>query len=49
MWMIQLEWEKVRGTKEPLNEGEKEREEAGLNSVLKNLRSWHVFPSFHGK
>ena len=27
----------------------KESKKAGLNSVLKNLRSWHVFPSFHGK
>jgi len=26
-----------------------ESEKAGLNSALKNQRSWHLIPSLHGK
>ena len=26
-----------------------ESEEVGLNSIFRNLRSWHLVPSLHGK
>ena len=26
-----------------------ESENVGLNSTFRKLRSWHLFPSFHGK
>ena len=39
-----------RGTKEPLDEGERgEWKKLAWTSTFKNLRSWHLFPSLHGK
>ena len=32
-----------------LKKVKKESEKAGLNSTFKNLRSWHLVPSLHGK
>ena len=32
-----------------LKKVKEENEKAGLNSTFKNLRSWHLVPSLHGK
>ena len=41
---------KWRGTKEPLDEGERGRvKKLAKSSTLKKLRSWHPVPSLHGK
>ena len=44
-----LNGRKWRETKEPLDEGERDSEKAGLNLNIKKLRSWHLAPSLHGK
>ena len=36
-------------TKEPLDEGEKESEKAGLKLNIQKTRSWHLVPSLPGK
>ena len=38
---------KWRGTKEPLDEGEREEWKAGLKWTFKERRSWHLLPSLH--
>ena len=40
---------KGRGITEPLDEGKRESEKAGLISIFKKRRSWHLVPSLHGK
>ena len=34
---------------EPLDEGEEKSEKAALKLNIKELRSWHLVPSLHGK
>ena len=40
---------KWRGTKEPLDDGEREEETVSLILNTKKLRPWHPVPSLHGK
>ena len=43
---------KQRGTKEPLDEGGKESEKAGLKLNIQKMKfgiQWHPVPSLHGK
>ena len=40
---------KQRGTKEPLDEGERREWKGWLKMAFKKQRSWHPVPSLHGK
>ena len=42
-------WQKVRGTKKPLDESERGSEKIGLKLNIQKTRSWHLVPSLHGK
>ena len=42
-------WQKRRGLKSLLMKLKEESEKAELKLNIKNLRSWHLLPSLHGK
>ena len=42
-------WQKVKRTKEPLDESEEESEKVGLKLNIQKTKIWHPLPSLHGK